>query len=148
MLIKSQIANVTYSTNRIYLYLSEDRAYSSSRYSYSPGEMLQRYIRALADPSVIILIILQERQSLGAVARMGWRPHCGPICTRIDYTIRVAPLGCNSYNGLAHISSDYTKDRQQTILRLLPRSSQTRYPLKKRQQAFLAPLPAGAGPEF
>ena len=30
MLIRSRIANVTHSTNRIYLYLSEDRDYSSS----------------------------------------------------------------------------------------------------------------------
>ena len=30
MLIRSWIANVTHSTNQIYLYLSEDRAYSSS----------------------------------------------------------------------------------------------------------------------
>ena len=40
---------------------------NKQRYPYSPGEMLQRYIRVLADPSV----------------------------NRIDYTTRVAPLGCS-----------------------------------------------------
>ena len=44
------------------------------RYPYSPGEMLQRYIRALADPSVIVLIIPREWHPLGAVARMGSAP--------------------------------------------------------------------------
>ena len=44
------------------------------RYSYSPGEMLQRYIRALADPFVIVLIIPREWHPLGAVARMGSAP--------------------------------------------------------------------------
>ena len=36
--------------------------------------MLQRYIRALADPSVIVLIIPREWHPLGAVARMGSVP--------------------------------------------------------------------------
>ena len=36
--------------------------------------MLQRYIRALADPSVIVLIIPREWHPLGAVARMGSAP--------------------------------------------------------------------------
>ena len=44
------------------------------RYPYSPGEMLQRYIRAVADPSVIVLIIPQEWHPLGVVARMGSAP--------------------------------------------------------------------------
>ena len=44
------------------------------RYPYSLGEMLQRYIRALADPSVIVLIIPREWHPLGAVARMGSAP--------------------------------------------------------------------------
>ena len=44
------------------------------RYPYSSGEMLQWYIRALADPSVIILIIPREWHPLGATARMGLAP--------------------------------------------------------------------------
>ena len=44
------------------------------RYPYSPGEILQWYIRALADPSVIVLIIPREWHPLGAVARMGSAP--------------------------------------------------------------------------
>ena len=36
--------------------------------------MLQWYIRALADPSVIVLIIPREWHPLGAVARMGSAP--------------------------------------------------------------------------
>src|SRR6185437_3217218 len=36
--------------------------------------MLQRYIRAVADPSVIVLIIPQEWHPLGVVARMGSAP--------------------------------------------------------------------------
>ena len=45
-----------------------------SHYPYSPGEMLQRYIRALADPSVIVLIIPREWHPFGADARMGSAP--------------------------------------------------------------------------
>ena len=44
------------------------------RYPYSSGEMLQRYIRALADLSVIVMIIPREWHLLGAVARMGSAP--------------------------------------------------------------------------
>ena len=47
---------------------------NKQRYPYSLGEMLQRYIRALADPSAIVLIIPREWHPLGAVARMGSVP--------------------------------------------------------------------------
>ena len=64
-----------------------------SRYPYSPGEMLQRYIRALADP----------------------------ICNRIDYTTRVAFLGAVARDGLnTPVPSDYTKKSQQAFLEPLP----------------------------
>ena len=53
------------------------------RYPYPPGEMLQRYIRALADPSVIVLIIPREWHPLGAVARMGSAPSFLVIALRI-----------------------------------------------------------------
>ena len=60
---------------------------------YSPGEMLQRYIRALADP----------------------------ICNHIDYTTRVAILGAFARNGLnTPIPSDYAKEGQHTFLAPLP----------------------------
>ena len=44
------------------------------RYSYSPSEMLQWYIRALVDSSIIVLIIPREWHPLGAVVRMGLAP--------------------------------------------------------------------------
>ena len=90
---------------------------SKIRYPYSPGEMLQQYIRALVDPSVIVLIIPREWHPLGAVARMGSVPSFLVIALR-------------------------TANRK--FLRPLPRSSQTRYRLKKCQQAFLVPLPGMA----
>ena len=53
------------------------------RYPYSSGEMLQRYIRALADLSVIVMIIPREWHLLGAVARMGSAPSFLVIALRI-----------------------------------------------------------------
>ena len=64
-----------------------------SRYHYSPGEMLQRYIRVLADP----------------------------ICNRIDYSMRVAFLGAVSRDGLnTPVPSDYAKESQQAFMVPLP----------------------------
>ena len=56
---------------------------------YCPGEMLQWYIRALADP----------------------------ICNRIYYTTRVAVLGAVAMDGLnTPVPSDYAKESQYVLL--------------------------------
>ena len=81
-----------------------------SRYPYSPGEMLQWYIRALVDP----------------------------ICNHIDYTMRVAFLGAVARDGLnSPIPSDYIKKYQRAFLASLPG---TQKPGKKCQQLLMVRL--------
>ena len=60
-------------------FLSEMEASEAATASY---EMLQRYIRALADSSVIVLIIPREWHPLGAVARMGFGTLISSDCTK------------------------------------------------------------------
>ena len=64
-----------------------------SRYPYSPGEMLQRYIRAVADP----------------------------ICNRIDYTTRVEIIGTVARDRLnTPVPSGYAKESQHAFLAPFP----------------------------